>query len=62
MSERGRNRSETRVGRVRLNNHPDHEKGRMEENKVNPKRGRKKATESAMRQPRIGAFLIEKLF
>ncbi len=47
MSERGRNRSETRVGRVRLNNHPDHEKGRMEENKVKPKRGRKKATESA---------------
>ncbi len=47
MSERGRNRSETRVGRVRLNNHPDHEKGRIEENKVKPKRGRKKATESA---------------
>ncbi len=47
VSERGRNRSETRVGRVRLDNHPDHEKGRMEEIRVKPKRGRKKATESA---------------
>ncbi len=47
VSERGRNRSKTRVGRVRLDNHPDHEKGRMEEIRVKPKRDRKKATESA---------------
>ncbi len=47
VSERGRNRSETRVGRVRLDNHPDHEKGRVEETRVKPKRGRKKATVSA---------------
>ncbi len=47
MSERGRNKSETRVGRVRLDNHPDHEKGRVEENRVKPKRGRKKTTESS---------------
>ncbi len=30
---RGQNRSETRVGRVRLDNHPDHERERTEENK-----------------------------
>ncbi len=47
VSERGRNKSETRVGRVRLDNHPVHEKGRVEETRVKPKRGRKKATESA---------------
>ncbi len=38
MSERGQNRSETRVGRVRLDNHPDHERGRMEENRAKPRR------------------------
>ncbi len=47
VSERGQNSIETRVGRVRLDNHPDHERGRMEENKAKPRRGRKKSTEMA---------------